>query len=157
MISKKPADYQATIRVEVSALQALAGISNVKAWWTQNVEGSSKKLGDCFYVRFGDTYSKFEIIELEPGQKLVWLVLDCNLHWLVDKKEWKGTRILWEVETINDACKIHMTHVGLVPSIECFENCRAGWNHYVKESLYKLLNEGRGVPDHADYSARERQ
>ena len=81
----------------------------------------------------------------------------CNLHWLKDKKECKGTDVLWEIVPMKGATEILMTHIGLKPGIECFEDCTVGWNHYVKESLFKLLNEGKGVPDHPNHSARDRQ
>jgi len=81
----------------------------------------------------------------------------CNLHRLKDKKEWKGTDVLWEIVPMKGATEILMTHIGLKPGIECFEDCTVGWNHYVKESLFKLLNEGKGVPDHPNHSARDRQ
>ncbi len=92
-----------------------------------------------------------------PGKKIVWLTTDCNLHFLKDKKEWKDTQIVWEFQPEDDKVKIIMTHVGLSPDIECFEDCTKGWNHYIKTSLYQLLTEGEGQPDHADYSAKYRQ
>jgi hypothetical protein len=39
-----------------------------------------------------------------------------------------------------------MTHAGLVPGIECYENCQKGWDFYLRESLQKLLRENEGVP-----------
>ena len=39
-----------------------------------------------------------------------------------------------------------MTHVGLVPGIECYEDCEKGWDFYIKESLFKFLTEGKGLP-----------
>jgi hypothetical protein len=150
-------DYHASIVVNVSPLQASEVISQVKLWWTENTEGSTNKLNDLFKVTFGETFSRFKITEMKPGEKINWLVLDCNLHWMKDKKEWKDTNILWEISSSNGSTRIDMTHIGLNSTIECFEDCTKGWNHYVKESLYKLLTEGKGVPDHKEYSALERQ
>jgi Activator of Hsp90 ATPase homolog 1-like protein len=157
MTTKIQTDYQATIVVPVGAHQAFEDISDVSSWWTKNFKGSANQLGDTFSVHFGETWSSFEIVELVPDQKIVWYVKDCNLHWLKDKKEWKGTRVLWEIVPINGATEIHMTHLGLKPGIECFDDCTIGWNHYVRESLFKLLKEGEGVPDHPNHSARDRQ
>jgi hypothetical protein len=50
-----------------------------------------------------------------------------------------------------------MTHIGLNAGVECFEDCTKGWNHYVKVSLLKLIEEGKGEPDHKQHSALERQ
>lgn len=150
-------DYHASIVVPGSAQHAAEVISQVSSWWTENIIGSSKNENDVFEVHFGETFSRFKIIENVPAKKLRWYVLDCNLHWMKDKKEWKDTEILWEISSVGDSTRIDMTHVGLVPGIECFEDCNKGWNHYVKSSLYKLLTEGRGEPDHKDHSALERQ
>ena len=40
-----------------------------------------------------------------------------------------------------------MTHIDLIPEIECYENCGKGWNFYTGESLTKLINEEAGMPD----------
>jgi hypothetical protein len=150
-------DYHAVIETHGSAQKAFDAICRVSAWWTENIEGSTVNLYDEFTVRFGETYSKFKIIEMIPAQKLVWQVLDCNLHWMNDKKEWKGTKILWQLSTENGSGRISMIHIGLNAGIECFEDCTKGWNHYVKASLFKLIEEGKGEPDHKKYSALERQ
>jgi hypothetical protein len=39
-----------------------------------------------------------------------------------------------------------MTHIGIVPSVECYDSCEKGWDLYIKESLFKYINEGRGIP-----------
>jgi hypothetical protein len=150
-------DYHTTIVVNASPLQATEAINQVKLWWTENTEGSTNTPNDLFKVTFGETFSRFKITEIIPGEKINWLVLDCNLHWMNNKKEWKDTNILWKISSFNNSTRIDMTHVGLGPGIECFEDCTKGWNHYVKESLYKLITEGKGVPDHKDHSARYRQ
>ena len=157
MTTKIKADYQATIMVPISAHEAFEGICQVSSWWTKNFKGSTHTLGDRFSVHFGDTWSNFEITEMVQNKRILWEVEDCNLHWLTDKKEWKGTRILWEITPVKGGVEIHMTHIGLKPGIECFEDCTIGWNHYVTQSLFKLLKEGKGIPDHPNHSARDRQ
>lgn len=78
---------------------------------------------------------------------MVWRVVDSNLHWITDNKEWNGTRIEWEVSSRNKRTKVHMMHVGLVPGIQCYDNCTQGWNFYVGKSLLKLLTEIKRLPD----------
>ena len=150
-------DYHADIEIHGSIQKAFEGISRVSAWWTVNIDGNTTNLNDEFTVRFGETFSRFKVIEMIPAQKLVWQVLDCNLHWMNNKKEWCGTKILWELSGLKNSSRISMTHVGLNAGIECFEDCTKGWNHYVKTSLFKLIEEGRGEPDHKNYSALEQQ
>jgi hypothetical protein len=78
---------------------------------------------------------------------VIWQVTDCHLHWLKDKKEWKDMEIVWEVSTTeNGLTRIDMTHVGLVPETECFNDCQTGWNDHIKNSLFRLLTEKKGTP-----------
>jgi len=79
----------------------------------------------------------------------VWLVTDCNLDWINDKKEWKGTKIDWKVLQKNGSTQIDFTHIGLTPGIECYDSCEKGWTFYITDSLANLISEGKGRPDRA--------
>ena len=104
-------------------------------------------MNDVFTLDFGKTsFVTFKLIEVVPDKKVVWLVTDCNLDFLKDKTEWTGTKVIWEISPENNSTKIKMTHVGIVPEVECYDSCVKGWDHYVKESLFKLLTEGKGLP-----------
>lgn len=140
-------DYHAAILAPVTASEAMARIGRVSDWWTRGFEGKSRTVGDTFTVRFGKTFVDFRISEVVPGKKIVWEVADCNLDWIRDKKEWKGTTIVWEISSRNGLTEIGMTHVGLVPEQECYTNCKPGWDFYVTKSLQKLLEENIGLPD----------
>lgn len=144
-ISKQ--DYQSSITTNISAEQAFEIITRVSEWWTSNLEGNSKEPGDVFTVHFDETFVTFKIVEAIPDKKVVWLVTDCNLHWLKDKKEWEGTKISFEILPKDNSTQINFTHVGLVPGIECFDDCKKGWDHYIRESLFKLITEGKGLPE----------
>ncbi len=140
-------DYSATIEANVPVTDAFERISKVSEWWTKGFSGESSRIGDRFTVRFGDTFVDFTISELEPDTRIAWDVTDCNLAWIDDKTEWKGTRIVWELAPKNGATEVRMTHVGLLPDLECYDNCKGGWNFYVTKSLQKLLAENIGLPD----------
>ncbi len=141
------ADYTASITVNADANTAQQAISKVAEWWTAGYTGHAEKVNDVFTVTFGETFVNFKVTEVVPGKKIVWKVTDCYLHWQADKKEWNNTEIVWEIVPDGNSTTISMTHVGLVPEVECFENCREGWDFYIRESLFKLLTEGKGVPD----------
>lgn len=140
-------NYHAELTIAGSAEEVFKKINRVSDWWTSNFEGNSGKINDVFTVRFGETFVTFKIVDLIPGSIVVWLVTDCHLHWLNDKKEWKGTKIVWEVSSKKGQTKIDMTHIGLVPGIECYDKCNAGWNYFIKESLLSLITEEKGFPD----------
>jgi len=149
--------FNTTITIRKTANEAFNAINDVSKWWTKNIQGSSKNINDIFTVTFGETFATFKIIEMVKDKKIMWLTTDCNLHWMKDKKEWKGTKMSFQIATQDSETQIHFTHIGLVPEKECFTDCTAGWTHYMTKSLFKLLVEQNGLPDDANHSAIERQ
>lgn len=100
------------------------------------------------------TKATFKVIEAIPYKNLVWLVRECYLAWLNDKTEWKGTKVVWDISEGNKTTRIEMTHLGLVPGVECYKDCEAGWNQYVGESLPRLLTTGEGEAAPVGFSRR---
>ena len=140
-------NYHSSITVDITPQKALECISRVSEWWATHFEGHSQKTGDVFTVRFGETFATFIITEVVAEKKTVWKVTDCNIPSLADKKEWKDMVIDWELSPIGHATRIDFTHIGLVPEVECYDMCVQGWSFYVKESLFKFITEGKGLPD----------
>jgi|SRR5882724_1074791 len=143
----KTQDYHSSITTSVDPEKTLQSISRVSEWWTSHFEGQSQNPGDEFTVHFGKTFVTFTVTEVVAGKKVSWLVTDCNLEWLSDKKEWNGTRVVWEVSARNGVTQVDFTHQGLVPAVECYEACEKGWNFFIKYSFFKLITEGKGLPD----------
>jgi hypothetical protein len=144
----KQQDYNVSILVDATPEEAFDCINNVTEWWTENLEGGSKKLNDEFTVRFGDVhYSRQKLIELVPGKKVVWLVTDSILNFLKDRNEWTGTKISFEISSQDEKTKIHFTHIGLAPEVECFDACSNAWGQYIQQSLQSLINTGKGYPE----------
>jgi len=140
-------DFHRAITVNASAEKAIKQISQVNLWWAKNFTGSSEKLNDTFTVRFGETFVDFVVSEFVPNKKVVWKVTDCNLHWIKAKKEWKDTEVVFELSSEKNKTKIDFTHNGLVPGVECYNDCEAGWNGHITNSLVNYINEGKGVPE----------
>jgi hypothetical protein len=140
-------DYTATISAKIGANEAIDRISRVPDWWTKGFTGASAKPGDTFTVRFGETFVDFRVTEVIPAKRIVWQVTDCNLHFIPNKKEWNNTSVVWDVSAERELTSVRMTHVGLIPQHQCYQNCEQGWNFFVKESLLKLLTENKGLPD----------
>ena len=140
-------NYHTSLTSEIPAKEAFRKIQQVWLWWTSNFEGSSSQVGDRFTVRFAATYVTFLVKECVEGQKMVWVVDDCHLDWLQDKKEWNTTQLVWVLRSEGNVTRIDFTHMGLVPGLECYGDCKKGWNFYAKDSLLKLLREGIGLPE----------
>jgi hypothetical protein len=139
-------NYHSTITADATPREAFNAVNNVSGWWAKNFKGSSQHAGDTFTVDFGQTFVDFKVTELIPDKKIVWLVTDCHLHWINNKTEWTGTKIVFEITPVGDATKVSMTHVGLVPGVECYADCEQGWNDHFKNSLFKFLTRHEGMP-----------
>jgi hypothetical protein len=129
-------NYHKSITTTVSAEEAFAKISDVTTWWTANIKGSAKNLNDVFtmWVDDGDEVKDsvtLQVVEVIPNKKWVWLVTDCQMLWLKDTTEWKNTQIVFEISEDKQQTRIDMTHVGLVPGVECYNVCENGWNHHL--------------------------
>jgi activator of Hsp90 ATPase-like protein len=150
-------DYAATISVDQTPEEALNAIKNVRGWWSENIEGNTDKLGDEFTYRYQDVhYCKMKLVEVIPGKKLVWLVLDNFFNFTEDTSEWKGTKVFFEVSRTGDKTEIHFTHQGLVPQYECFNVCSNAWGSYINGSLRSLIETGKGRPNPKEKGERKK-
>jgi|SRR5688572_14285943 len=141
-------DFTLTMVVNKEPEVVFDSINNIRNWWSEDFKGKSEKLNDVFEVTFfGDVhYSKHKLIEVIPGKKIVWQVLDSKLNFIDNENEWTGTKNIFEISTQGNKTKIQFTHQGLVPKIECFSDCSKGWNYYLKESLLPFIETGKGQP-----------
>jgi hypothetical protein len=112
----KDESFTATLSVDQTPKEAFDAILNVRGWWSENIEGSTDKLGDEFTYRYKDVHHcKMKLIEVVPDKKVVWLVLKNHFSFTEDKSEWKGTKVIFEVSKKGDKTEIRFTHLGLVP------------------------------------------
>lgn len=91
-----------------------------------------------------------EARRLEPG-KLVELECVDALHVHAGlsqeiRTEWIGTRLLWHLERASEGATVRFEHVGLTPTLLCYDVCQAGWDYFFVASLKSYLDTGKGTP-----------
>ena len=69
--------FTTTIVVDNSPSEVFNAITNVRGWWSEEIEGSTNKLNDEWNYHYQDVHRfKMKIVELIPDKKVVWLVMD---------------------------------------------------------------------------------
>jgi hypothetical protein len=144
----KGKDYSHTFTVQATPQAVHDAIERVTGWWTINTEGPTRSIGNEFTVQFGDVHRTTQrITQAVRGERIVWHVTESNLPWLKDSEEWKGTDIIFEIASVPEGTRLTVTHIGLTPQVECFEQCEKGWDHFIGTSLFRSITEGIGLPD----------
>lgn len=143
-------DYTTTITVDATADEAYAAITNVRGWWSEDIEGPTDELGAEFTFRGADVhYSRITVTELVPGQRVAWLVLDNRMTFVEDQSEWTGNRITFEISETPESTggtQVRFTQAGLVPDYECYDVCSNAWAFFINDSLRSLITTGEGRP-----------
>jgi hypothetical protein len=141
-------DFSTGFSVNQSPETVFNAINNVRGWWSENIKGSTNQLNEEFTYQYEDMHKcTMKIIELVPGRKVVWKVLDNYFNFTKDKNEWKGDNIEFEISEKDNRTQVHFTHRGLVPAYECYDKCYAGWSKYISGSLQSLITTGKGQPN----------
>lgn len=141
-------NYTCIITVTQPPAEVFRKINAVSGWWASHTEGIADLLHDRFTVRFGKTFGSFEVTELLPQRRMAWKVVDCFLELFSNQQEWLGTELHWEISTAGGKTDIRFTHAGLTPDKGCYKDCRGGWDFFLKESLFRWITEGKGMPQY---------
>lgn len=152
-------NMNATMTVDRTPEEVFAAITDVRGWWTENLIGDSAALHDEFifhddFKYAGETvrekqgirFCRFRIIEVVPGERMVWHVVDSDLTFVEYRDEWTDTKVVFELTATEQGTRLHFTHEGLTVQSECFEDCSRGWEFYITKSLPELITTGTGQP-----------
>ncbi|HYM21017.1 MAG TPA: SRPBCC domain-containing protein [Candidatus Kapabacteria bacterium] len=141
-------NYTTAFSVDQTPEEAFAAINNPRGWWSEEIEGSTGKLGAEWKYHYEDVHrSTMKITEFIPNKKVVWDVVDNYFNFTKDKTEWIGNKIIFEVSRKDNKTEIRFTQLGLVPEYECFDICSNAWGSYVNGSLRNLITTGKGQPN----------
>ena len=144
----KSQDLTFSFTVDETPDEVFAAINDVRGWWSGEITGETDRLGGEFTYRYQDIHrSTQRITEWVPGKRVVWRVTDSRLNFVKDKDEWTGTDVVFEISRKGGKTELKFTHVGLTPTVECYEGCSDGWGYYVNESLLPFITTGKGAPN----------
>ena len=116
---------------------ALATIEGLSSWWTTDTRGESE-IGGELQFRFGDGGFDMKVLELEPGKRVLWHVVD-------GPEEWLGTRIGFDLKQNGDWIVILFKHQGWKAPVEFMHHCSTKWAVFLL-SLKSFLETGKGAP-----------
>jgi uncharacterized protein YndB with AHSA1/START domain len=152
----KAENFTVAFTVPQSPEEVFAAVNDVRGWWSEGLVGKSAQVGDEFTYRHEDVHrSRHRVTEQVPGERVVWKTLEASLPGSKDPGEWTGTEIHFDITRKGKETELRFTHVGLVPSFDCFESCSRGWTYFVG-SLKRLVTTGKGTPDPASAARGER-
>ncbi len=120
---------------------ALTTREGLAAWWTNNTQGEGQ-VGGVLQFRFGAGGFDMKVLELRPGERVLWEVID-------GPPEWIGTRVSWELRQEGDYVIILFKHEDWKEPVEFMHHCSTKWGIFLM-SLKSLLETGTGAPDPND-------
>jgi hypothetical protein len=147
--------FTTAFTVEQSPAEVFTAINNPRAWWPGDIDGDTDRLDDEFTYRYQDVHrSTQRITEFVPDKRVVWHVTDAYLSFVKDTAEWTGTDIVFDITSSGSQTELRFTHVGLVPEVECYDQCSPAWVS-ITGSLRDLITTGRSARGEFESSDRE--
>jgi uncharacterized protein YndB with AHSA1/START domain len=118
--------------------KALTTLERLSGWWTTTTTGASDKRGGVIQFRFGAGGFDMKVLELAPGKRVLWQVVD-------GPEEWIGTTVSFDIRQ-EDSCTILVfKHQGWKEPVEFMHHCSTKWAVFLL-SLKSLLETGAGAP-----------
>jgi uncharacterized protein YndB with AHSA1/START domain len=141
-------NFQTSFIVPQSPAAVFDAITNVRGWWSEDVQGATDVVGSVFDYAYRDVHrAQIRVTELVPGQRVAWHVVKNHFNFTQDQTEWTGTDIVFDITPVQGGTQLRFTHIGLVPEYECFDVCSNGWGTYIGGSLRALITTGTGMPN----------
>ena len=73
----KNQNFTTTFSVDQSPEEVFDAINNIRGWWSEEIDGSTDKLGAVFKYRYQDVHlCTFKITDFVRGKKVAWDVVD---------------------------------------------------------------------------------
>ena len=118
--------------------QLLTTDAGLSRWWTRDTRGSGD-VGAVIEFRFGDDGPDFEVIELVPDRRVRWR------HRGDMPEAWKGTEILFELETRGKHTFVNFSHYNWREADDFLAHCSTKWAIFMM-SIKSCIETGAGHP-----------
>jgi uncharacterized protein YndB with AHSA1/START domain len=125
-----------------TVFSALTDIDALTDWWVPAAGGVGA--GDTLRFLFGNGELVLLVGEADRPDRVRWDVLACE-----PVPDWVGTAITFDLAAAGTGTDLRFRHQGLNPGLECFDDCHAGWTHYLA-SLVDFVDQGTGRPADPD-------
>lgn len=121
---------------------ALATRTGLRGWWTPRVRGSEAVGGELRFEFEG--MDEYIVMRVDAAKRPSFVRWTCIVHTSLD--EWNGTTLTFDlVAETPTTCTLNFRHVGLTPRLECYDDCRSGWEYFL-DSLVAYVETGTGTP-----------
>ncbi len=117
---------------------ALTTAEGLAGWWTTNTKGDGNTVGGVLEFRFGDDGFDMKVLELHPGKRVLWEVVE-------GPEEWIGTHVNWDLDRADDYTVVLFKHEGWKEPVEFMHHCSTKWAVFLL-SLKSLVETGKGAP-----------
>ncbi len=140
-------DYEARLTLTAcpdEVFDALTRLEALSAWWTP-ASGSALTGGELTFSFGPGSQAVMRVERAERGVGVRWTNIACMME------DWVGTSMHFDLEaTPAGGTNLRFRHIGLTPQLECYEDCRSGWDHFVPTSLRDYVETGVGHPNGSD-------
>lgn len=121
--------------------EALTTIDGLAGWWTRDTDGD-ERVGGVIRFRFPAGGFDMEVVELVPGRRVLWRVVDGPTEWI-------GTTVSFDLARDGDHTIVRFVHGGWAEPVEFMHHCSTKWAVFLL-SLKSLLETGTGAPSPLD-------
>jgi uncharacterized protein YndB with AHSA1/START domain len=116
---------------------ALTTTEGLAGWWTADTQGKGNDVGGVVQFRFAAGGFDMKVLELDPGKRVLWEVVD-------GPEEWIGTHVIWDLAPADDYTTVLFKHQGWAEPVEFMHHCSTKWATYLV-SLKSLVETGKGA------------
>src|ERR687897_99963 len=90
---------------------ALTTVDGLAGWWANDTKGDGDDVGGVLAFRFGAGGFDMKVLELDPGKRVLWEVVD-------GPEEWIGTHVEWDLSQADDYAIVLFKHAGWKEPVE---------------------------------------